>query len=888
MKIFTPSSFLAVMIIATQVLGPAGLWAAEQRGIRVEASRQIIVSGLKGDQLTLQRVSGPSPLQFRDVVPEDARVTTGVGTTAELLLSNRAVLTLGNSTTVQVRIGSADQTMIQVTTGAVRLSTAASALGSQGFVTVQTPTTQVQTRGGILRVAVDRPAGKAEHYPNGGQAYRASYMPELLLAAAPSSDLIQVEEGTAEIPGVGPTGELLTVQAGQRVMIQAGRAGVPTEAGSLGAETTGILATTSHAQTPKEGRDYLVTLQVDQATKLGQALTGAAETGQKDLDKKSDTKNVINGATGGVSLVTALFGSGNAANPTSGGITTDRSGAGYGVHNNQGNDGFFGVNGLEVKSNGSSKALLVFTRRDPIGVAYETVTADDFGNVRENKAIPDGSTKPSIRSSFTATKELVLIGGASNVGHGGAAPTERLVVRGLGSENIGIRPGDFVTKTADTKTLTSPAVANANSTFVVQTSSTQFGTDGALSHFFTGGTLGQFSSRGQSELDGNGESLGFLVVDGRVTTDAKGNTIGDQNGISYIDGAITATSSNVVLKGGVILDQQTTVTLGQTDATKSYLTATGGTFTGSLLSVIKEPIGFTKLTMQERMLGVYDGSIVKPDASVGGKALLSVLDAKLVGPSGNIPLIDIAAGTHFDRNGNPTSDVNVPDVTVTSAIVTRSTTTLPAPTSSLDPALLNASAPLVALTQAKMTTSSHFADLAGNATQSLNLNGALVALSAAQLFVSGNLLNLNNATAAITGYLFSLTNGSTLQINHGSLFSLNNGSSLTLNGNTNAFGVFGNGTSAKPFNTLTIDNNLCGTGTCGKLVDSAHNAFILNGVPIRVAGVSQDVVLPNGFAPFAGNQAAANVTISNTAGHTAALFQVDTGSHLTIHGVKVQ
>jgi hypothetical protein len=194
MRHSSPSPFIALTLMATQLLGPAALWAAEQRGIRVDVNRQIIVSALSGNQLA----AGTKTLQFRETVDEGATLTTGTGTTAELLIGNRAVVTLGSETTAQVRTVSTDQTTIQVTKGMVRVAAAASAVGPQGLVTVQTPTSQVQTRGGILRVTVDAPMSKAEHHPTGAQAYRASYSTGPIVAAiTPSSDIIHVEEGTA-------------------------------------------------------------------------------------------------------------------------------------------------------------------------------------------------------------------------------------------------------------------------------------------------------------------------------------------------------------------------------------------------------------------------------------------------------------------------------------------------------------------------------------------------------------------------------------------------------------------------------------------------------------------------------------------------------------------
>lgn len=960
MRYSAPSPFIALTVMATQLLGPVVLWAAEQRGIRVDANRQIVVSALSGNQLT----ADTKGLQFRETVAEGATLTTGPATTAELLVGNRAVVTLGHGTTARVRTVSADQATIQVTNGLVRVAAAASAVGPQGLITVQTPTSQVQTRGGIVRVLVDTPVGKVEHGPNGAQAYRVSYASGPLLAAvSPSSDLIHVEEGTAEIPGVGPSGGLLTVQAGQRVMVQAGRAGVLAEVGNLGIGTTGILATTSHTLTPKEGREYLVALQVDQATKLGQALTGAAETtGQGESDKKSDTKNVINGATGGVllsnnssggnpgggnpsggnsgnnNIVSILFGSGNTANPAA---TTpqNRDGGGFGGNNNAG--GF--VSSLAcnnsancnvtTKGNGGN-TLLVFTRKDPVEpfvkedislpearvdsniqneITYELENVPEptepptppeplptipwLKNTRcgegclashyydaldpkhesaKVKVDPKNIPEPvnvgfraldSSLSKFTVAKELVLIGGAANTAHGGVPPTERLIVRGASSsttpftnlarndlDNVdGLFPTDSDPADIGNFAPIPRQIIAANSTFVVETPTTRI-----QNEIFVGGTLGQYSNDPTPSPNG------------RVIEDDGGN------GGSFVDGAITATGSNVLLKGGVILDQETTATIGTTSATNGYFTDRstdlGRKFSGSLLSVIRGPQNTpTMLTIQDRMLGVYDGSTINTNG--GNKALLSVLDARLKGPGLSIPLIDIAAGTHFDRNGNATPGKQ-PNVTVTSALVTRST--LP-----LDGALLEASAPLFAFTQATMTTTNHFADLAGNQAQSMKLGDALVALNASKLIINnGHLLNLNNATAAISGYLFSLTSGSQLDIKNGALFSLSNNSSLTLNGN--AFGAFGGGS-----NTVTIENNLC-TGPCGRLVNSASEPILLDGVPLKVSGVTQDVVLPNGFNAFA---LAPGATGSNTKidiDANDALFHIDPTSTLTINGTKVK
>lgn len=913
MKRLTPSPVIALAVIGTQLLGPAVLWAADQRGVRIEATRRVVVSALSGDQLSLQNSGGTKTLQFRESVAAGDRLTTGDRTMAEVLFGTRAVVTVGQGTSVQFTTVTPEQTTIQVSKGTVRVAAAASALGEQGLVTVQTPTGQVQTRGGIVRVLVDAPVRAAEQTPTGeARPYLASYSPTTLLAAVNTrGDVIQVEEGTAEILGAGPGAKAVTVQAGQAVGVQAGQAGPIVGITTQDTLRPGVVATAGHRSTPKEGMDNLVALQVDQATQLGKALTGAAETGEGESGKKDESGKALNGATGGVALANAvanaLFGSGSTANATSGGVA-NVTGAGYGGNNN---NGFNRVTSADVgfQANGSKTSLLIFTRKDPVdptlnGISCGLTNCSEAGNLFLRKDLTF-TRMESVKSQFTVAKELVLIGGSSNNAHGGVAPTETLIVRGAAAPTStsftnlayspgivnGLYPSDrapafFSISSSDTGV--PKEVLVANSTFVVKTPSeilkNQFGGPEA----YVGGTLGQFSKLPDLVLIPNSSPQSF----GGIAIDQLGG------GVSHVDGAITATSSNAVpvvtLKGGVTLDQGTKATIGTTDATNNYYTADatrkstlqnlGATFTGSLLSVINGPNNgvTTSVTVQDRLLGVYDGSTINfdPAPAAGNKALLSVLDAKLKGPGGDIPLIDIAKGEHFPgTNEDPNRDPR-PNVQVTSAVVVRST--IP-----LDGALLEASAPLLALTNATMTTASHFADLAGNKNQSMVLGDALVALNASQLLIQkGNLLNLNAATATVNGYLFSLAGGSTLTIREGALFSLNNGSSLNLTGiNGNAFGVFGSGT-----NTLSFTNTLCPAGACGQLQDSAGQAFRLNLLgggtsPILVAGTNKNVVLPAGFNVFAGASGATpSVTMGN---QTTALFHVDETSTLIIKGTSV-
>jgi hypothetical protein len=255
--------------------------------------------------------------------------------------------------------------------------------------------------------------------------------------------------------------------------------------------------------------------------------------------------------------------------------------------------------------------------------------------------------------------------------------------------------------------------------------------------------------------------------------------------------------------------------------------------------------------MQDRILGVYAASSIN---STADKSLLSVLDGQLTNAS-SAPLIDIDA-----IDSTQTIDkAQTTKVNVGTGVLIRA--------SSLDAKLIAASAPLIALTNASMSTSTgrNLVDIVGTNGKLAELqlmNNSLAALNASTMLVRGNLLNLNAATATL-GYLFSLNNTSSLTIN-GSLFSLSNGSVLNLT--ANAFGVFGSGN-----NTLSINNSLC-SAACGLLVNSANQPILINNSPLKVAGATQNVVLPNGFNVFNVANGAPQPQI--TIPQTAALFEV--------------
>ncbi|GJL56232.1 MAG: hypothetical protein NPIRA02_33640 [Nitrospirales bacterium] len=158
----------------------------------------------------------------------------------------------------------------------------------------------------------------------------------------------------------------------------------------------------------------------------------------------------------------------------------------------------------------------------------------------------------------------------------------------------------------------------------------------------------------------------------------------------------------------------------------------------------------------------------------------------------------------------------------------------------VDAQLLDATSPLVVLVQSTMSTGSHFLDVNSGSTLVASLpNDALVSLDASRLTVNGSLVNVTGVNSAVnvTGAIFSLQNGSVLEIAGGALVETSAGGLFNLTG---PLGQFSGGTAANP-NILSVTNNVCASSAC----QAPFAAF----PELRVSG---PVTVQPGFNPLEG------------------------------------
>ena len=268
----------------------------------------------------------------------------------------------------------------------------------------------------------------------------------------------------------------------------------------------------------------------------------------------------------------------------------------------------------------------------------------------------------------------------------------------------------------------------------------------------------------------------------------------------------------------------------------------------------------SKATLAGPLLRASDTNLTVPTS------LLTVFPGGSFESSTTLPLVFIKGGTHalgtdvamFDLAGSGTAfdaDTGLPLATTAalktggSLFETDGATVSTNQVVRLDQALLEASAPLLHLTNGSQLTSALDAIVLGGQSRLTSNASSLVALNASRMIVAaGSLVNVSGASVlSLSGSLVSLSNGSSLSLLNGSLLSVSGGSLANIGGGLVSFGGSGG-------NLLSVSNSLCG-GSCA----------MISGIP---------VALLNGAS-------AANVSIGTGAIQNAALGSVKLGTPST-------
>jgi hypothetical protein len=175
----------------------------------------------------------------------------------------------------------------------------------------------------------------------------------------------------------------------------------------------------------------------------------------------------------------------------------------------------------------------------------------------------------------------------------------------------------------------------------------------------------------------------------------------------------------------------------------------------------------------------------------------------------HVGIFDLAgSGTAVDLQTGQTVATDTPLTTGGGLLAADGATITTQQVLRVDTALLEASAPIVALLRGSQLTSASDAIALSGQSRLTSHGTTLVALDASRLVVSrGALVNVTGGSGlTVAGNLLTLSNGSLLSLLNGPLLSVSGGSFASIGGALVAFGGAGG-------NLLSVSNNLCG-GSC--------------------------------------------------------------------------
>lgn len=454
MKYLTPSPLIALALIGTQLLGPAALWAMEQRGIRVDASKQLIVTGLAGGEVTAGANGERRTLLFRDTVQPGEQLIVPAQATVEVLIGIRALLAAHGPARIIISEDVPGQIIVKLDQGELTLAVAGTVLTPGQAVTIQTPIARTVVRSGIVKTTIESNGSRVSSLSEEpqGNLHRVSFNAQV--AAVAKSNLvetIQSFEGSSDVQAMEGGGGGATLKAGDSVQVLGGKIikGTPIETNTR-IEPTLLAAIEGHANTPAGGTENLIAAQMALAGGLGQVLVGASET--KDgmgTGGANATGNALlstifganfGSGSGAGSPLTFLFGGGSGSGSGSGG--SGGSGGTGGLFGTAGAGGsaLFSSQGSAINSSGAGvgddvndggTSLNSTDLRNSVPILISASAKGGLGLLTIGK-LPANAIFLEQASSFKSTELLLIDGGVlSQAPHNGTTPTSALIARGL-------------------------------------------------------------------------------------------------------------------------------------------------------------------------------------------------------------------------------------------------------------------------------------------------------------------------------------------------------------------------------------------------------------------------------------------------------------------------
>jgi len=299
MKRHTLLPVLILSILGTLFIGFASVWAAEpeEAPARGNASSGI-VTGLTGPSTVLTALERASSrvLKLGDAITVGEGIRTNTGGQVEILWGRSALLTVPEQAQVRILEPLRGQILVQLSNGTVRAALSYSASRPMDVLTVQTPTTQVTTRGGIVEVTVSAPRRETSLIAMLGRMLTSPASerpPDGAVAVSTPVETIRILEGQARIEPLTPGVNSRLLQAGRQVRLHGGAADTVSEFKPTEEKERVLSAVDQHRLTPKPVTQQIVGVHIEHALEVERLLQRTITAGSDKELSGPDVKGAI-------------------------------------------------------------------------------------------------------------------------------------------------------------------------------------------------------------------------------------------------------------------------------------------------------------------------------------------------------------------------------------------------------------------------------------------------------------------------------------------------------------------------------------------------------------------------------------------------------------------
>ncbi len=281
--------FLSSLIISVTISHSKDL-----RGIDIQKRNSGIIVGLRGNGVVEAGKGGQQLLTFGAECPDGATIIVHKDSTTEILFDERALVTIGSDSEIQILDISPKEIKISLTKGLLTVAAVKHAL-----FTVQTPKAKITTQGGLLQANVPTSPTPSHSRLNSQGKLRPTFIssvssPNKYINPASPHETLKVLEGSATITTIKRKAHHTILTEGQHAKLSDTQTFDITEITHLEKSQASFLpATDRHERSPYPTTQLITEKQIAQALFVSRFLTSKFEPENRDEERENEENTIL-------------------------------------------------------------------------------------------------------------------------------------------------------------------------------------------------------------------------------------------------------------------------------------------------------------------------------------------------------------------------------------------------------------------------------------------------------------------------------------------------------------------------------------------------------------------------------------------------------------------